>query len=127
MSIAQRVAILVDREKNASVFAKKIGISQPSLARMLKNDSGLRSSTVVAILKLYDNPKLNPAWLLMGEGEMWLNEGDEGAELGVGKDEPDDSVVDRMVELLEHRVNELEREILRDNPSLAKKLGIEDD
>ncbi|MCB0653206.1 MAG: hypothetical protein KDC85_18175 [Saprospiraceae bacterium] len=93
---------------------------------MLKRDSGIKSSTIVSILKLYDNPKLNPLWLLLGEGKMWLDPGEEESMGMVDLDKQDEEeVYKRMNKLLEQRVAELEREIKRKDPDLAGELGIE--
>lgn len=126
MSIAHRINVLIKEEKNLTTFAKKIGLSQPGLASMLKRDSGIKSSTIVSILKLYDNPKLNPLWLLLGEGKMWLDPGEEESMGMVDLDKQDEEeVYKRMNKLLEQRVAELEREIKRKDPDLAGELGIE--
>ncbi|MCB0654186.1 MAG: hypothetical protein KDC85_23095 [Saprospiraceae bacterium] len=126
MSISQRIAKLFEKEKSATDFANKIGISAAGLAALIKKDSNVKSSTLVAILKLYDNPKLNPMWLLLGEGKMWLEPGEEESMgmVDITK-EKDEEIYERMNKLLEQRVLTLEREIRKNNPDLADELGIE--
>lgn len=126
MSISQRIAKLFEKEKSATDFANKIGISAAGLAALIKKDSNVKSSTLVAILKLYDNPKLNPMWLLLGEGNMWLEPGEEESMgmVDIAK-EKDEEIYERMNKLLEQRVLTLEREIRKNNPDLADELGIE--
>ena len=117
MSISQRVKALAELEDSKAKFAKKIGITPAGLSDMIKKDTGLRSSTIVAILKLYDNPKLNPSWLLLGEGEMWLEEPTEITD-------SDQSQEDPLFRLMKQRIQTLEREIRKNNPELADELGI---
>lgn len=121
MPVYQRIKELCDFEGSQRKFAEKISLSSPTVSGIIKNKSGVRSETVIAILKAY--PKLRPEWLLLDQGEMWHDD-DYVPPVDPGKEKEDD-MVDRINKLLEQRVAELEREIRRNNPDLADELGIE--
>jgi predicted transcriptional regulator len=54
-------------------FAKDTGVSTATLNNLIVNPEGSPSfSTIQKILSSYKN--LNARWLLMGEGDMWINE-----------------------------------------------------
>lgn len=72
MEINQRIASLIDKlGYNKSTFAQKIGVSQPIVTHITtgRNNPGLE-----VIQKILSNCQdVNPDWLLLGRGEMILN------------------------------------------------------
>lgn len=128
MSISQRIKVLCDFEGSQKNFALKTGIQRQTVNRIVKEDSGLRSDTLVAIFEAY--PNLNMHWLMTGIGEMWTKAPD-----GYKKNDQVHPLADRahpeeaylkmkVIELMEQRIKDLERQIMQRNPDLAKELGI---
>jgi transcriptional regulator with XRE-family HTH domain len=75
--------------KNQVEFAKSLGVSKGSLILYQKNDRSPGSSFLRTLCELY---RVNPIWLLLGEGEPVL--GDEGkVAFRAGKDGAIDPVV----------------------------------
>jgi hypothetical protein len=73
MTIVERIKILSKNYGTQKAFSIKVGMSEAALSYLLKNiDSDPKSSTIVSILKAF--PILNPKWLLLGEGKMWLTD-----------------------------------------------------
>lgn len=72
MEITQRINELIEKlGYNKSAFAIKIGVSQPIITHITngRNNPGLE-----VIQKILINcPEINPEWLLLGSGEMYLN------------------------------------------------------
>lgn len=72
MEINQRIASLIDKlGYNKSTFAQKIGVSQPIITHITtgRNNPGLE-----VIQKILSNCQdVNPDWLLLGRGDMILN------------------------------------------------------
>jgi len=75
--------------KNQAEFAKSLGISKGSLILYQKND---RSPSSLFLRTLCELNRVNPTWLLLGEGEPFL--GEEGkVAFRTAKDEAIDPVV----------------------------------
>ena len=127
MPVYQRIKDLCDFEGSQRKFADKIKKSSANISSIIKNRTGVQSDTIVSILKVY--PRLRPEWLLLDEGQMWLDGTNKGlknaTEVNESMEGYADAQIERINKLLENRVNELEREIKRDNPGLAEELGIE--
>lgn len=126
-SISQRIKQLVRKEGRQVDFAKKTGINPATVSNIYaKEPSSVNSDTLVAIFQAY--PKLNPRWLLLAEGKMWLTE-KEQKEMVETNDPRVPEQLDKMLEEMNHllklRVAELEREIKRVDPDLAREIGIE--
>ncbi|MDX2195609.1 MAG: helix-turn-helix transcriptional regulator [Cytophagales bacterium] len=72
MEINQRISTLIDKlGYNKSTFAQKTGISQPIITHITngRNNPGLE-----VIQKILTNcQEVNPDWLILGIGEMTLN------------------------------------------------------
>ena len=72
MEITQRINDIISKlGYNKSAFAIKIGVSQPIITHITngRNNPGLE-----VIQKILTNcPEINPEWLLLGSGEMYLN------------------------------------------------------
>ena len=75
--------------KNQLEFAESLGVSKGSLILYQKNDRSPGSSFLRTLCELY---RVNPTWLLLGEGDPVL--GEEGkVAFRAGKDEAIDPVV----------------------------------
>lgn len=72
MEINGRINQIIDRLGfNKSTFAAHVGVSQPIITHITngRNNPGLE-----VIQKILSNcPEINPDWLIMGRGEMMLN------------------------------------------------------
>ena len=72
MEINLRINKLIEElGYNKSSFAAKVGVSQPIITHITngRNNPGLE-----VIQKILSNiPEINPDWLIMGRGEMLLN------------------------------------------------------
>lgn len=53
-------------------FSAKIGTDHQTIYKMMINGTNPRFDMLVAILTTYD--KVNPRWLLLGEGDMFSND-----------------------------------------------------
>lgn len=74
MTVNQRIKILIESEKDKGItLHKHIGVGSGTLGNITgerKSKPGFK--VIQAILKKYRN--LNPYWLILGEGEMWLSQ-----------------------------------------------------
>lgn len=121
-TIAQRLEAFIN-SKNLSQreFSKIVGYPESSLSGFL---NGKTSSPRLELVEgLVDHfPELDLVWLISGKGSMIKSQG--------ASDDPkeDTGPMTRkeMIDLLKKRVNELEREIARRAPELAKDLGIDE-
>ena len=72
MEINDRIVQLIEKlGDNKSSFALKVGVSQPIITHITngRNNPGLE-----VIQKILSNcPEVNPEWLIMGTGEMFVN------------------------------------------------------
>jgi transcriptional regulator with XRE-family HTH domain len=75
--------------KNQVEFANSLGVSKGSLILYQKNDRSPDSSFLRTLCELY---RVNPTWLLLGEGEPVLGE-EVTVAFRAGKDEAFDPVV----------------------------------
>lgn len=69
--LKELIKFLIDNKKvyNQKDFADKIGKSKTQLSEMLKGTLVISERTVHAISTAF--PKLNPSWLITGEGNMF--------------------------------------------------------
>jgi transcriptional regulator with XRE-family HTH domain len=63
--------------KNQVEFAQSLGVSKGSLILYQKNDRSPDSSFLRTLCEIY---RVNPAWLLLGEGEQFIGERNQGEE-----------------------------------------------
>lgn len=70
-AFAERVAFLVDREKNTSRFARKVGVSEGVVRKWRNGESDPSREHVVAIADAYG---LSLDWLAAGRGPMFASE-----------------------------------------------------
>jgi transcriptional regulator with XRE-family HTH domain len=72
MEINSRIALLIEKlGDNKSSFATKVGVSQPIITHITngRNNPGLE-----VIQKILTTcPEVNPEWLILGSGEMFVN------------------------------------------------------
>ncbi|MDX2190829.1 MAG: helix-turn-helix transcriptional regulator [Bacteroidota bacterium] len=72
MEINLRISHLIDKlGHNKSSFANQVGVSQPIITHITngRNNPGLE--VIQKILQSF--PEVNPDWLIMGRGEVFLN------------------------------------------------------
>lgn len=126
MSISKRIKLIIESEKKQKDFAEKTGLTTAMVSKIVaKEPDSVNSSTLLAIIDGY--PNINPTWLLTGQGDMYLTE-EEQAAYSQAQDPAGvygDKMTERVIDLLEKRVAELEREIKRRDPDLAREIGIE--
>lgn len=105
-------------------FAEKCGLNVGSLRNAIHRGSEIKSSTIEAISR--NVPNINLRWLLLGEGEMFVDLDRESGDLS-GQELQEDKIeyITQLNDLLSKRVKELEREIKRDDPDKARELGID--
>lgn len=77
MTVNQRITKIYENLQISQYrFAKDTGISTATLNNIVLDSEGKPSfTTIQKILNSYEN--LNARWLITGEGEMWLNGGQE--------------------------------------------------
>lgn len=68
----ERIEKLISLEKNLGDFAKKVGQHRSTIANLIDRGSIPSGKVLQSIIENY--PKLNAKWLLIGEGEMWLDD-----------------------------------------------------
>lgn len=121
-TIPQRLEFFINlKNLSQKEFCKIVGYPQSSLSGFLNGKTNSpRLDLIEGIAQNF--PELDIDWLITGQGQMikqsYTNGEGEKEETGpISRKE--------IIELLKKRVNELEREIARKDPELAKKLGIE--
>ena len=120
-SISKRIKILAEHEGSQTKLANRAGLQNAAISRIINAEtSTLRSDTLAAILLAY--PNLNARWLLTGQGEVWT----DGTPSPASAADPEEQIetLQRLTELLEQRVRDLEREIRKQSPELARELGL---
>ena len=116
-----RIKILAEHEGSQTKLANRAGLQNAAISRIINAEtSTLRSDTLAAILLAY--PNLNARWLLTGQGEVWT----DGTPSPPSAADPAEQIetLQRLTELLEQRVRDLEREIRKQSPGLARQLGL---
>lgn len=112
MSINQRLKIFVKSiNSNPTAIGTKIGVSQTSLLKAIKGET-LPSSKILVPLK-ENYPNLNMNWLLIGQGDMLLDE--------TGDLEERIRQRDKMLEILEASVKDLRDTVQLQKKNLAEK------
>lgn len=56
---------------NQVEFANSIGLTQATISRYLSGEREINTTTILAIKAVY---KVNPNWLLTGEGELFVDD-----------------------------------------------------
>jgi transcriptional regulator with XRE-family HTH domain len=136
MSISQRFKALCEQIGSQTKLADKAGIHNAVISRIINaNTATVRSDTLEAVVRAY--PNLNARWLLTGNGKMWLKD-DELAAV----QEPDykeqyiearkqlekqNQTLERLNQLQEQRLADLERLIRKHAPELAREIGLSND
>lgn len=106
-------------------FAESLKIQRSTLNGIIKDRQKPSFKAIQAILNAY--PNINALWLITGEGEPF-NDVKE-VKSGNSKNESGEKLnpawtESRLIEFMDKRINELEREIKELDPETAKKLGI---
>jgi hypothetical protein len=122
--VIERVVLLSKKFGGIDEFCKLCGINAGSVRNARQRKSEVKEGTLDSIAQAI--PNINLRWLLLGEGEMFLGGNRQDGDLS-GKEfqENNTQYIIRLNDLLEKRVNELERELKKINPDAAKDLGIE--
>jgi transcriptional regulator with XRE-family HTH domain len=111
--------LMAVRGWNNSDLGRELNISAQQAGRYVNSKNEPKLETLLKLARLFD---VNLDDLILKDlsketGRPFGAEGEDRA--------TEDETLTRMNKLLEQRVATLEREILRDNPGLAKELGIE--
>ncbi|MEM9929466.1 MAG: hypothetical protein AAF840_06590, partial [Bacteroidota bacterium] len=72
MTVIERVKVLAEKEGSIEKFAKKCGLNVGTLRNAIHRNSELKSGTLEQIIAAY--PDLSLHWLLLGEGDMFVDE-----------------------------------------------------
>jgi transcriptional regulator with XRE-family HTH domain len=122
MTISERLASIVDIEKNQAEFCRKTGIGRATLNQIIRGNRNMSSSTIEMVLKAF--PKLNARWLITGEGEIWKSDYEEKYK------NLSQEVEDLLKELEEKtnvikNLNKFSEYLQRENERLIKDLDLE--
>jgi transcriptional regulator with XRE-family HTH domain len=75
MTVNQRISeVLTILGITQAAFCEKTGINRPTVNTVLKGINAPSFMVVESILRNF--PNLNPNWLILGNGEIWINEFD---------------------------------------------------
>ena len=122
VSVTQRIKELAEHFGGVKKFSSRAGLVASSLRSAIHRNGEVKSD---ALEKIISNiPEVNPYWLLLGEGEMFI----DGVAVNPFADPPDEEterLTERLIDLLEKRVHVLERELKNNDPDKARELGIE--
>ena len=122
MTVIERINVLAKNYGSIENFCDVVKINVGSLRNAIHRKSEVREGTIEAIVKAI--PNLNLRWLLLGEGEMFVSDYDQ-RDTPTAVEDPATPYVAKINDLLEKRVQVLEREIKRLSPDVAKDLGID--
>jgi len=76
MNVIDRVKeFIVLRKLSVSGFEKSLGLANNTIQKAIKRSGSVKDDTMNKILEVY--PEINPIWLLMGKGDMILNESNQ--------------------------------------------------
>ncbi|MDB2606705.1 hypothetical protein N9Y48_02875 [Zobellia sp.] len=79
MKPIERISILISYYRtNISAFEKECGLSNNSIGSAIRRNTSIKDETLNRVLIAY--PKVNPEWLLTGEGEMLRGENKKNAQ-----------------------------------------------
>ncbi len=125
VTVIERIQVLSKEFGGIKKFAEKCGLNVNSLRTSINRNSDIKSEVVTKIIDAL--PNLNLRWLLLGEGAMWLTEynREEGDLSGQQVQDREIKYITRLNDLLEKRVNELERKLKDVDPNEARDMGIE--
>ncbi|GJM31455.1 MAG: hypothetical protein DHS20C18_04560 [Saprospiraceae bacterium] len=133
MAISERIKVLSETAGSQTKLAAKTGVHNAVISRIVNaNTSTIRSDTLEALVLAF--PNLNARWLLTGKGKMWLDktevallhEPDYKERYETTRDQLQKQIhtLDRLVELQDKRVADLERIICKETPDLAREMGL---
>jgi transcriptional regulator with XRE-family HTH domain len=73
MSINQRIIDFMEiKNFNSSQFAKIIGVSQPSISKLIKSEHLPSSKTLIPLKENF--PELDMNWIIVGSGQMIIKD-----------------------------------------------------
>ncbi len=135
MSISERIKALSEFTGSQTKLAKKAGVHNAVISRIINaSTTTVRSDTLEALTNVY--PNLNARWLLTGHGKMWLNqdevstlqEPDYAAQYETVRKQMEKRIetLERLTNVQDQRIADLERTIRKEAPELAKELGLLD-
>ena len=112
--IIERLNFYIDSKKgNKSALARDMGVSAPQLSQVLKGTRGLSST----MLKKALAGGYNTTWLLTGQGDPFLpNANNDAGQIHQNASSQRDELLaskDKIIELLEGKVEELQAELKR--------------
>lgn len=125
-TVNERIKELIfSLEISQSEFSTSIKITKSTINGIIKGTHLPSFKVVQSILLKY--PSLNANWLLTGVGEKWDEEsGEKGTRNGL-KGAKEKNIHTKLIQFMETRISELEREILEKDPKRATALGINSD
>ncbi len=136
MSISERIKALSEFAGSQTKLANKAGVHNAVISRIINaSTTTVRSDTLEALTNVY--PNLNARWLLTGKGKMWLDqsevavlqEPDYASQYETVREQMEKRIeaMDRLTQMQDQRINDLERAIRQECPELAKKLGLSEE
>lgn len=111
-TIIERIKTIIDNEKiSVRVFEEKIGVSQGSINKSINAKTDIKGSVINRIVELY--PQYNPVWLLLGKGEILIDDSREKNQKNELQNQPCPlcEEKERVIEVLTERIKELKETI----------------
>ena len=125
MFLPSNLKFLLSQKKiRKSHLAKEINVSAQMVGNYVSGQNQPKIETLIRIAKMF-NVNIDDLLLKDLQREKFRPFTDAVSSNGQVSDRETDRILGRVNELLERRVAELERELKRNDPDLAKDLGIE--
>ena len=71
MNVSQRIRKIIDTKKiTVKYFCERVDASRDAVNQMFRKETEPRLKLIENILREF--PDINPYWLILGEGEMWV-------------------------------------------------------
>jgi|AntRauTorckE5430_2_1112549.scaffolds.fasta_scaffold03327_5 transcriptional regulator with XRE-family HTH domain len=101
MTIGERLAILLkDKGISQKAFSKKIDYREQSISNLITGiTKSPRADLVMEVARLF--PDVNLRWLLLEEGEMFVNEDSASEQIIDELQKENSKLKDKIIELLE--------------------------